>query len=247
MTNLLWRSLLIISSGLAGLYLGSWAGAAYFVSKDAGLAGGAIVLMYAIAGLAVFAVAGAVVAFRLGGRNLRNTALIIAAPVLLFYLVLTAIALMKSAAEREPDEAFAPAGQFTVAMERVDLSDPYLFARMEVDSESRRWTQTGPAPEHKICSAEIRSKELIEIRNALDVLLALGAEELAGCNDAEEPVIKRLHWNLIDKRLPPGGSALPEKGALDANAICLHRHEIARAFSLVEKISLRTGGNVTCR
>ncbi len=247
MTNLLWRSLLIISSGLAGLYLGSWAGAAYLVPKDAGLAGGAIVLMYAVAGFAVFAVAGAVAAFRLGGQNLRNAALIIGIPVLLFYLVLTAIGFMKSAAEREPDAAFAPAGKFTVTMERVDLSDPYLFLKMEVDSESRTWTQTGPAPEHKVCSAEIRSKELIEIRNALDALLGLSAEELADCKSAEEPVIKRLHWNLIDKRLPAGGSALPEKGALDANATCLHRHEIARAFSLVEKISLRTSGKVTCK
>ncbi len=248
MTTFLWRSLLIIGFGLIGMYLGFRVGAAYLVPRGAGLAGGAMVLMYAVVGFASFAVAGAIVSFWLYGKTLRNTALIIGCPVLLFYLVLAVFALTKAAADREPDVAFAPAGKFTVTMERVDRSDPYLFTRMHVGSETRKWEQTGPAPEHKVCSARIKAKNLIEIRRALDTLLALGAEKLADCKQAERPVVKRLHWNLIDGRLPQNGSVLPEKGTLDVTSHCLGRQiEISRAFSLIEQVSLTSDAKVTCK
>lgn len=247
MTTFLWRSLLILSLGLAGTYLGFWIGAAYFVPKSSGLAGGAMVLGYAVLGFVGFAIAGAILAFRLHGRTLRNTALIIGSPVLLLYLVLTASALIKAAAEREPDAAFASAGNFSIAMERLDRSDPYLFIRMQVSSETRKWEQTGPAPVHKVCSARIKAKDLIEIRRALDTLLALDAEKLADCRGAAEPAVKRLHWDLIDEGMPQGGSALAKKGTLDVSSTCLQRHfEIARTFSLVERISLQSDSKVSC-
>jgi hypothetical protein len=248
MTIFLWRSLLIISFGLVGMYLGSWVGATFFVPKSAGLAGGAMVLMYLILGFVVCAIAGAVVAFRLHGRALRKAALITGCSVLLFYLVLAVIALTNGAAGREPDAAFAPAGNFAVTMERVDTSDPYLFVKMHVDSKTRTWAQTGPAPEHKICSAKIMAKNLVEIRGALDTLLALGAEKLADCKSADQPVVKRLHWDLIDGQMPQGGSVLPQMGTLEVNSNCLRRHfDIARTFSLVEKITQQPGGKVTCK
>lgn len=248
MTTFLWRSLLIVSFGLIGLYLGFWLGGAFLVPKNAGLAGGPVVLMYGVLGFVGFVIAGAVAAFRLNGKTLRKTALIIGVPVLLFYLVLAVIALTKAAAEREPDAAFAPAGEFTVTMERVDRSDPYLFIRMQVASKTRKWEQTGPAPEHKICSARIKAKHLIEIRGALDALLVSGAEKLADCRRTEQTVVKRLHWDLLDGRMPQGGPVLPDEGTLDVNSECLHRHaEIARVFSLIEKISLRSDAKVSCK
>ena len=246
MTPVLLRSILILSIGLAGLYLGFWMGA-YSTPRGAGLAGGAIVLGYAVMGFVGCAVAGTFISFRLQPRTLRNASLIIGAPVVILYLVLTVNALTKAAAEREPDEAFAPAGEFTVTMERVDRSDPYLFIQMHVDSNSRKWEQTGPAPENKVCSAKIKSKDLIEIRAALDALLALGKEKLADCTGAGEPLIKRLRWHLIDGQMPQGGSSLPQKGSLDVNATCLRQYfEIGRTFSLVEKISLQSNNKVTC-
>ena len=233
-----WRSLLIISFGLIGIYLGFWVGGAYFVPKGAGLAGGATVLMYGVLGFVGFAIAGAIIAFRLHAKTLRNTALIVTCPVLLFYLALIIIALIKAAGE--PDTAFAPAGKFSITMERVDISDPYLFSKMHVDSKTRTWVQTGPAPKHKICSARIKAKNLIKIRQALDTMLALSSEKLTDCNQTDQPVVKRLHWNLIDAQLP--------QGSLDVNSTCLHHQlEIARTFSLVETVSHQPGGKITCK
>jgi hypothetical protein len=207
-----------------------------------------MILGYVVFGFVVFAIAGAVVAFRLQGKRLRNTALVIGAPVLVLYVVLGAIALTRVAAEREPDAAFAPAGEFTVTMERVDTSDPYLFVRMQVDSKTRTWTQTGPAPEHKVCSAKIKAENLIEVRNALDGLLAISGERLADCRNADLPVVKRLHWNLVDRRSGEGGSVMPEEDTLEVDATCLTKHvEIAQVFLLVETISLQAGGNVRCK
>ncbi|NOZ10697.1 MAG: hypothetical protein GXP09_06655 [Gammaproteobacteria bacterium] len=248
MATLLWRSLLIISCGMAGMYLGLWAGATYFVPKGAGLAGGTMVLGYGVLGAVGFVLAGTMIAFRLQGKKLRNTTLLISGPVLLFYLVLVVIALARTAAEREPDTAFAPAGRFTVTMERLDTSDPYLFVKMHVDSRTRTWEQTGPAPEHQVCSAKIKAENLINIRDALDAMIALSAEKLADCNSAEQPASKRLRWNIMDGRMVPGSPGLPEKATLEVNTSCLRKHfTIARAFLLVEKISSQAGEKVRCK
>lgn len=248
MAKILWRGLLILCLGLAGAWLGAWSGATYFVAKNSGLAGGAMVLGYVALGFVGFAITGAVIGLRLHGQKLRNTALVIGVPVLTFYLILTVMAFIKAAAEREPDSAFAPAGEFTVTMERLDTSDPYLFVRMHVDSKSRTWTQTGPAPEHKVCSAKINSKNLIEIREALDQLLVISADKLADCDTENLRPVKQLRWNLMDGRSePPDRSVLPKQGSLNVNTTCQHKHfEIARVFLLVEKISLQPGGTVSC-
>lgn len=247
MTTFLWRSLLIISLGLAGAYLGLWAGATYFVPKSSGLAGGAMVLGYAVSGFVGFAFVAALLAFRLQGKVLRNTSLIVGGPVLFLYFILTVLALSRAAAEREPDSAFAAAGKFTVTLERVDTSDPYLFVKMEVDSRDRTWRQTGPAPENRVCSATIKAKHLIELREALDALLALSPEKQANCNPEGKPIVKRLGWNVMDDNLPAGHSGLDNKGLIEATEICLQRDfEVARTFLLVEKISLQEGGKVRC-
>jgi len=238
---------MIIGLGLIGLILGVWAGAAYLVPKGAGLAGGPMVLMYGIIGFVGFGIAGAIITFRMQAKRLRNSALIIGILVLLLYLILAAIAFKKAVSEREPDSAFVPAGEFIITMERVDRSDPYLFVKMHVDSNTRTWAQTGPAPEHKICSARLKANNLVEIRKALDKLLALSHEKLADCDSADQPVVKRLHWNLIDAQSSQANLSLPHKGTLDVNSNCLRQHsEIARTFSLVETISQYQGGKVTC-
>lgn len=248
MKTFLWRSLLIISFGMIGMYVGAWAGATFFVPKSAGLAGGAMVLGYALMGLVGFAIAGAVIAFRQQGNQLRSTALIVGVPVLLFYLGLAVNALMNAAADREPDEAFEPAGRFTITMERVDTSDPYLFVRMHVDSNARTWEQTGPAPDNQVCYATSKAKNLIEIRDALESLLTVSDIKLADCNQADQPEIKRLQWDLIDGRTKQGSATLPIKGTLGVNESCLRQHfEITRVFSLVEKISQQDGGKVRCK
>lgn len=248
MATVLWRSMLISSFTLGGAFLGGWFGANYFVPKNAGLAGGAIVLGYVVVVAIGFSVLGAIVAFRLKGRILRRSTLIFGVPVLVLYLILTLRTFAKVAAEREPDSAFVPAGVFTATMERIDTSDPYLFVRMHVNSQDRTWTQTGPAPEYKLCSAKTKARNLIYIRHALDKLLILSSVKLVDCSNENLKIVKRLYWELMDQPRKKNGKIQSKKGVLSINAACQRKHiEVGKVISLIENISMREGGKVSCK
>lgn len=243
--KIVWRILLIVALALAGMYLGLFIGAKYFVPKSAGLASGAMALGYAVLGLVVFALIGVVVASVLKANALRNTALIIGVPVILGYLVFTTIFVIKLIGDREPNEAFAAAGQFTVVMERLNTRDPYLFVKMEINSIDRTWVKTGPKPDSRVFYASMRSATLIDIRTALDALAAMSTEDLARCRKAEGPVIKRLNWNLIDAKASP---SFVKIDTLAINMTCLSDHPaVARALLLVERASEKRGGKVKVR
>ena len=241
----LWRAILVASLAAVGMCAGAFLGATYLVPKGSGLAGGAMVLGYAALGIAVCAIVGLVVASQLEGRALRNVTLAIGIPVLVGSLLLAAGAFLKQAAEREPDSAFAAAGDFTVVFERLDTSDPYLFVSMEINSRDRTWTQTGPAPDHKTYYAAMKAEHLIEIREALDKVAAMRPEDLADCESGKGPATKRLRWNLIDAQIPGDGPGLVKQGAVSINAACLQEYfVISRAVGLVEKASQKPGGRV---
>lgn len=240
--KIIWRILLIVTLALTGMYLGSFVGAKYLVPKGSGLAGGAMVLGYLVLGLVVFTLIGVVAAFMLKGKALRNTALIIGVPVLLAYLIFTTVFVMNKMADREPDEAFAAAGNFSVVMERLDTSDPYLFVKLEVSSADRTWTKTGPGPDAQIFYATMTSQTLTDIRAALDVVAAMSAADFANCRDSQGPAIKSLTWHINDA---PTGQSLVTADTLAISETCLRDHpEIGRALSLVERASDKRGGKV---
>lgn len=248
MMNMLWRALLILSAGLAGMYLAFWIGVTFFAPKNAGLAAGAIILSYGLMGFVGAACIGAVAAFWLPKRKLRPAALILGFPVIAVSAGLGIFAILHQIASREPDEAFAPAGNFALTMERVDRSDPYLFVEMRIDSKSRQWRQVGPAPQNKVCQGGIQSANLIAIREALNAVLALPAETRAGCASASQPAIKRLRWTVNDAGKTTTGTSEGTTGTLDISQACLSRQKpIARALSLTERVSLKSSGKVSCR
>lgn len=240
--KIIWRILLIVALALAGMYLGSFVGAKYLVPKGSGLAGGAMVLGYLVLGLVVFTLIGVAAAFMLKGNALRNAALIIGAPVLLAYLIFTTIFVMQKMSDREPDAAFAAAGDFYVTMERLDTSDPYLFVKMEISSADRIWTKTGPGPEPQIFYAAMTSQTLIDIRQALNVVAEMSPEEFANCRDSQAPAIKSLTWTINDA---PAGQSLVIADTLEISETCLQQHPgVGRALSLVERASDQRGGKV---
>lgn len=240
--KIIWRILLIVALALAGMYLGSFIGAKYLVPKGSGLAGGAMVLGYLVLGLVVFTLIGVAAAFMLKGNALRKTALIIGVPVLLAYLIFTTIFVMQKMSDREPDEAFAAAGDFSITMERLDTSDPYLFVKMAINSDDRTWTKTGPGPESQIFYAKMTAQTLTDIRQALNALAQMSPEEFANCRDGQSSAIKSLTWNISDA---PAGQSLVTADTLEITETCLQQHPaVGRALSLVERVSDKRGGKI---
>lgn len=230
------RFLLVACLALIGLAAGAWIGGYYFVSRGSGLAGATMALGYGLLGAVASVIAGFVAVIKLQGVALRNFALLSAFGVALIYGALTYRWLLNAEATREPDSAFTAAGHFTVTMERLDTSDPVLFVKMTVNSYKRVWTQTGPGQEYKVCTAKMKAKTLVDIRMALDTLVAMSVEDPAACRGTQDLAIKRLRWDLDGK-----------KGMLDVSTECVQKHFIvARVLVLVEGASLSAGGKIKC-
>lgn len=239
MKIMLWRALLVISLMGAGFLGGGFVGGTWFVAKGSGLAGGAMVLGYAVLGVIVFAGIGLVAAKQLSSDTLPRAAMVVFALV----AALTAWLVISNRPAGEPDSAFAPAGIFSAAMDRLDLSDPYLFTKVEIDSRARTFVQTGPAPDHVIYYADMKARNLVDIRNALNNVIAMTEAEFADCKAAQGPAIKRLSWDIED----PQNTITVGKttGIVDASAACLAAHShIARALFLIEKASSDPAGKV---
>ena len=245
MITMLWRILLALSLLSLGLVLGATTGAQLFVTRADGLAGGAMVLWYGILGALVLLVIGIILGLKLQGTLLLLAALIFTVLAAILYGMATFKSMAMTKAELGSDSAYEAAGQFTVTMERLDTSDPYLFVKMEINSRKRTWTQTGPAPDHEVFYAHIKAKTLVEIRVALNKVAAINTEELADCHSDQGPANKRLRWDLMDAQIPQNGQGLVKKGVVNINAACLREHfEIVRALSLVEKASQGPVGTV---
>lgn len=235
--KILWRFMLVACLALIGMAAGAWIGGHFLVSKGSGLAGAPIALGYGLLGAFAFVVVGFIAAFRLKQTALPNAALFSALAVALVYGALTYQAMSKAAASREPDSAFAAVGNFTVTMERLDLSDPGLFVKMQVNSQSRKWTLTGPPPKHMVCSAKMRAKSLVGLRGALDALVTMDDDVLADCRTAKGPANKRLYWDVEG-----------EKNMLNISAACEQNYyPIARILALIESASSTSASKVNCK
>ena len=232
---ILWRSLLIISFILIGFAAGAFIGGQFLMPKGQGLATATIALGYGLVGALLLLVISIILAFKLTGSSLRNITVVCIVLVAAIYGTLGYNASIKSAATHEPDSAFIPAGRFTVVMERLDISDPYLFIKMEVNSSTRQWRMTGPAPNNQICSAQFTAKKLIDLRSAMDKLAGTNMESLVNCLGSDR-AIKRLSWSIEGV----GGS-------LNISSNCAQSDNVVgRALALVEGASHSSASPVKC-
>ena len=232
---ILWRGLLIVSLTMVGLAAGAFIGGHFLTSSGQGLAGAFTALGYGLlGGLGLLTVA-IFLAIKLPVIKLRNYALACTLLASIIYATLVYRAMAKSVANREPDAAFIPAGNFTAMMERLDTSDPYLFVKMEIDSTSRSWRMTGPAPQQQICSSQITAKYLLNMRTALDKLAATDLENLQHCQNSN-PAIKRLSW-----------SAEGSYHSLDISTGCVqNNYLVGRALAIIEGMSHASTSQVIC-
>lgn len=245
--TIIWRIALVVSLAFLGLVTGAWIGGRFLVGDGAGLAGAGIALGYGMVGGLAAAIVGLVIGFQLTDRHLRNVALAITAPSVVLFMSGVMLLFIGERGNRDPAEAYAPAGDFTVTMVRLDQSDPYLFSRMEVDAGRRTWIMTGPAPGRQICTGTVRAKYLVAMREALDRLAEMNHEEFRACESASGPTIKRVIWALLDSNEQRAAGKLVS-GDLDVPSACAkHNLIVARALATVEAASRAPTSKVKCR
>ena len=240
-----WRILLALGLMLIGLALGAWTGSQFFVTKADGMVGGVMVLWYGVLGAIILLVIGIFLGLRLKGKALPILALFFILIASVYYGVAILKAGKKFRDEAGSNSAYAIAGKFTVSMERLDLSDPFLFVKMKIDSRTRHWVQIGPAPKNEAFTASLRAKQLVEIRQALNDMVELPAKVFADCNSDQGPGTKQLRWHLSDAEISSEGPSLAKKGVVNINDACLREYLlIARVLQLVEKASQSPLGDI---
>jgi hypothetical protein len=240
-----WRFILAINFTLLGLAIGAWTGAQFFVTKSDGLAGGVMVLWYGALGAIILLIISIILMQKLQEKLLSVTAIVFSLLVMSIYGTLAFKKQAKFLEERGSNDVYLAAGRFTVSMERLDLRDPFLFIKMEIDSRTRKWIQIGPPPRNENFTATLRAKQLLELRKALNDLALLPAKVLSDCNSNQGAAAKRLSWHLLDTENSLDGEGFIEKGAVDINNTCLREHfVISRALQLVEKASQSPMGDI---
>ena len=231
----IWRSLLIFSLPLIGFAVATLSGRLLLAPEGQGLADAITALGYGLFGALALLLIAVVLAFKLSSVTLRNYALVCTLLATVIYGTLIYRATAKSTANREPDSAFIHAGNFTAVMQRLDTSDPYLFVKMEVNSTTRSWRMTGPAPQHRTCSSQMNAQKLIDIRTSLDKLGAASAGNLDHCQ-RDERAIKRLRWSI------DGVS-----NSLDISTNCVQANDVVgRALAMIEGASNTSSSPVKC-
>ena len=244
---IVWRVLIMVSLVLIGLAAGTWIGGQFFVPKGSGLAGAPMALGYGVLGAFILLVVGILIFVKLKGTALRNVSLTITSLMVLIFGTLTLRVVLEERSEREPDSAFEAAGQFTAIMERLDKSDPYLFVKLQVDTQSRSWKQTGPTPQNQVCTAKINATSLTDIRVALDELSQMSIGDFEACRNAPGPAIKTISWDLWDAQTSQTAQDFTPKGSIDISNTCLQNNAVvARALILLESASRASSSKVEC-
>ncbi len=182
--------------------------------------------------------------------RLRQLALCVAGITAVVLGIFAMQTMTRLAENTDSDSAYEAAGSFNVVMQRLDDSDPYLFTKMEVDTASRHWTMTGPAPEYQICTGLIRANTLMDIRQALDQLARMDSARFAECHNSPDSAIKRLSWHLNDDAGQRQAQNTPylDRGELDITSNCASAvDEVRRVLLGVESVSLTTSSRVKCQ
>ena len=232
---ILYRIIIMFGFGVPGLFLGAfWAGNSG-ATQGAGLAGGAIVVGYALFGAMVTMVAGMAIAKRLSKTALPRTAAAMGALILLFVTYASILNWNMKQSHLDPPEAYNDIPTFTLTLERTDRADPVLARRLTVNSSDREWTSV--LPDRRTCSAQASAESLRQAVAALAAFL----EETGGtvtCAGEPETIIR---WSLNSN----SGSG---EGRVDLEESCLQTEKEAQhLISALQQVSLMSSAPVRCR
>lgn len=243
--TIVWRILLFLSSLAVGFAIGGHVAARFLVTKSDGLAGGVMVLWYGVLGAIILLVLSFIFGRKLQGKALPITALSLTLLATVYYGLALINANDDFTRRAGTDADYAVAGEFTASMARLDLSDPYLFVEMQIDSETRKWKKTGPAPDQEVFTATLKATLLVEIREAINQVAAIPAEQLAACANDKGGATKRLRWQLLDQQHASDGQPLMRTGDVVNNQACLAKFpQIGRALLLIERASFSPLGDL---
>ncbi len=238
MKIILWRIVLSLGMLATGFAVGANVGARFFVTRADGLAGGVMVLWYGVLGAIFLLVISIILGLKLKGKALSVTALVFTLLSVVYYGMAAFKARESFQAEAGSASEYNAIPGFTATMYRLDLSDPFLFVKMEVDSRKRKWIQTGPAPKNQVFTSTIRAKTLVEMRAALEEMALLGQEAFADCRNTPGPFTKGLSWNLELERNVEYENGIVSVNKINLSETCLREHPVInRALMLVEQAS----------
>jgi hypothetical protein len=191
---------LVWVSGIVGLFVG---GAS--VTRDAGLAGGAIVLGYGVIGAGAGLLVGAFLAWTMPVARLR-TAVVLA---LVLALGSTAAVVVRGRQAREAREARAAAeaaarrAPFTASVVTHNPNDGAAFVRIDVDGATDTFVMTARRrPGRPVCRGTVderRHARLVDVLRRSDVYLD---EHPGACSDLSDPQ-RIFRWSLPERGNTP--------------------------------------------
>lgn len=205
------RLTLIVSLAVLGAAIGSF-GAGFLMPRNAGLAGGATVLMAGIAGLIGGAAAGLLAAVY-AAPLLRSRMNMVVLPIAILLLAALAFKIWRSADQlKDPESAYSGLPSFRLAFEQTTVTDPGLATSISVDTSSRNWLFV--LADGRKCTGGLRAKAQDSVGSAL---IAVHNKLASGevCSGYDGSHVQELKWTFTDasgtqpeKRieLPPGCS-----------------------------------------
>jgi hypothetical protein len=191
-----WTALLVVCAAWIGAIGGAALGARYFVPRDAGLAAGASVLGYGLAGAIGTALLAGVLGMRMPARSVRTFALVALGLALASFGYLAYLYSEQQARQRAADgsgEPLPPPSELVLEARIDDSVDVRAYRELSLEGMNWRveWIATGPTAE--TCSTQITAAEAAAVNagvEALEAALAQGPP----CAGEATPVTHRVRW-----------------------------------------------------
>lgn len=228
--------MLFICLAFTGAVAAGAVGGMFFVPRSAGLAGGAMVLAWALGGAVVLPVSGLFVCRRLDTTALRRVCTITGGIAVVLAGLLTWRARQVNDRLRDPGHLYDGIPEYSLSLRQLKIKDPYLSTRTDLDAQRRSWATV--LPDKRTCRGEMPAAYQRQVAEMLSTVEALGPDALAECRRSDEQAEQLISWTLS------GGS--PRE--LRIFPACLQsRSEIAALIHTVRGVSMANKSRVRCR
>lgn len=241
-------TVLIISMAFLGMASGGWISAKFIVAPGAGLSGGAEVVFYGLISAAIFVIISLIMLKRINSKLLSKITFSSAIIAIILATILTLRFEARQSENRDIDEAYEGVLPFMVGVEQIIVTDPYLRVKIDIDSKSRRWETTGPAPQHQLCRGTVRAKQLHAVSTALASFAKQKKSAYSKYDAGASGATQRVIWN-IDKNdmLILGDDEMGLSGTIEFSEAQLNTEAVIRKLttSITTAVNLQTS-SVEC-